>query len=202
MSVTNLKLKVLPVYPTQIIGAGGIQVAQAAGIATISFNPAALGLSSVNVPLTDGVAAVGVATLASREDHVHPTDASRAGVNGPFLTNNTANPIGVSAGGGGSVSQLTSKATGVTLSKLSGQITLNGAALAAGAIVSFVMTNTLIATTDVLILNHAQGGTPGAYLLNAQCAAGSATINIRNETAGSLSEVIGINFVLIKGTVT
>jgi hypothetical protein len=47
-------------------------------------------------------------------------------------------------------------------------------------------------------LNHVSGGTPGSYLLNAQCAAGSATINVRNETAGSLSEAIVIQFVVIK----
>lgn len=118
--------------------------------------------------------------------------------NGNLLAVSTG-AIGYGTGAGGVVTQLTSKATGVTLSKTSGQITLNNAALAAGTIVSFVLTNTTIAATDVLILNHVSGGTPGSYLLNAQCAAGSATINVRNETAGSLSEAIVIQFVLIKG---
>lgn len=107
--------------------------------------------------------------------------------------------IGYATGAGGTVTQATSKATGVTLSKASGAITMNAAALAAGTIVSFVLTNTAIAATDVLILNHISGGTVGSYLLNAQCAAGSATINVRNETAGSLSEAVVIQFVLIKG---
>lgn len=110
-----------------------------------------------------------------------------------------AQGIGYATGAGGTVTQATSKSTGVTLSKASGQVTMNNAALGAGAIVSFVLTNTLIAATDVLVLNHISGGTVGSYSLNAQCAAGSATINIRNNTAGSLGEAIVIQFALVKG---
>lgn len=106
---------------------------------------------------------------------------------------------GYSTGAGGTVTQATNKATGVTLSKSCGAITMNNASLAAATIVSFVLTNTLIAATDVLVLNHISGGTIGSYTLNAQCAAGSATINIRNNTAGSLGEAVVIQFALIKG---
>lgn len=108
-------------------------------------------------------------------------------------------PLGYATGAGGTVTQATSKSTGVTLNKLSGQITMNNAALAADTIVSFVLTNTNIAAGDVLILNHVSGGTPGSYGLNARCGAGSATIDVRNNTAGSLGEAIVIGFVLIKG---
>jgi len=106
--------------------------------------------------------------------------------------------IGYSTGAGGSQTQLTNKSTGVTLSKACGAITMNNAALAGATIVSFVLTNTMIAATDVLILNHLSGGTPGSYTLNARCAAGSATIDVRNNTAGSLSEAIVIAFAVIK----
>ena len=80
--------------------------------------------------------------------------------------------IGYKAGAGGTVTQSTSKSTGVTLNKASGQITMNAASLAAGAIVSFTLTDSSIAAGDLLILNHVSGGTPGAYDLNAQCGAG------------------------------
>lgn len=106
--------------------------------------------------------------------------------------------VGYSTGAGGTVTQLTNKATGVTLNKATGQITMNAAALAAGAIVSFVLTNSAIAATDLLVLNHASAGTAGAYSLNARAAAGSATIDVRNNTAGSLSEAIVIKFAVIK----
>ncbi len=110
--------------------------------------------------------------------------------------------IGYSAGAGGTVAQATNKATGVTLSKTCGQITMNNAALAAATIVSFVLTNTCIAATDVLVLNHVSGGTVGSYTLNAQCAAGSATINVRNNTAGSLSEAVVISYAVVKAAIT
>jgi len=106
--------------------------------------------------------------------------------------------IGYSAGAGGTVTQATSKSTGVTLSKVSGQITTHAAALAASTTVTFTLTNTAIEANDILVLNHRSGGTAGSYALNAQCAAGSATINVRNISGGSLSEAIVIGFALIK----
>jgi hypothetical protein len=106
----------------------------------------------------------------------------------------------LTTGQGGTVTQASSKSTGVTLSKKCGAITMNGAALAAGAVVSFTLTNTTIAATDVLVLNHSATGTAGAYLLNAQAAAGSAAINVTNITSGSLSEAIVISFAVVKAT--
>ena len=105
---------------------------------------------------------------------------------------------GYATGAGGTVTQATSKATGVTLSKSTGQITLNNAALAADTTVSFTLTNTVIEAGDILIMNHISAGTAGSYLLNAQSAAGTASINVRNITAGSLSEAIVIAFAVIK----
>ena len=66
---------------------------------------------------------------------------------------------------------------------------------------TFVLTNSTIAATDLLVLNHVSGGTAGSYLLNAQAAAGSVSINVRNVTAGSLSEAIVIGFAVIKAVI-
>ena len=109
---------------------------------------------------------------------------------------------GYAIGSGGTVTQDTSKATGVTLSKSTGQITLNAAALNLDTTVSFTLTNTVIEAGDILIMNHISAGTAGSYLLNAQSAAGSASINVRNITAGSLSEAIVIAFAVIKAVTT
>ena len=108
---------------------------------------------------------------------------------------------GYATGSGGTVTQVTSKATGVTLSKPTGQITLDAAALAASTTVSFTLTNTVIEAGDILVMNHISGGTAGSYLLNAQSAAGSASINVRNISLGSLSEAIVIAFAVIKAVV-
>ena len=109
---------------------------------------------------------------------------------------------GYAAGSGGTVTQVTSKATGVILNKSTGQITLDGAALSASTTVSFTLTNTVIEAGDILIMNHISAGTAGSYLLNAQSAAGSASINVRNISLGSLSEAIVIAFAVIKAVTT
>jgi hypothetical protein len=111
------------------------------------------------------------------------------------------NPFGYIAGGGGTVTQATNKATGVTLNKPSGQITMNNAALAAATIVSFTFTNSTISSTDLLVINHVSGGTVGAYTFTAACGSGSATIYVRNATSGSLGEAIVLRYAVIKGAV-
>jgi hypothetical protein len=138
------------------------------------------------------------------------TVALVAGSSGQVIYNNAGVQAGGNLGynattgvfgyinGTGTVTQATNKATGVTLNSPSGQITLNGDALAADTTVSFTLTNSSITANDILILNHLSAGTAGSYLLNAQADAGSASINVRNITAGSLSEAIVIGFAVIK----
>ena len=134
------------------------------------------------------------------------TIVTRAGKGSPLtntevdsnFTNLNTDKAGYITGEGGTVTQATSKATAVTLSKKCGQITMHNASLAADTTVSFTLTNSTIAATDLLVLNHVSGGTAGAYLLNAQAAAGSASINVRNVTAGALGEAIVIGFAVIK----
>ena len=111
-------------------------------------------------------------------------------------------PFGYGSGAGGTVTQATNKSTGATLNTRCGTVTMNGAELAADTTVSFTLTNSQIEATDVVMLNHASAGTAGAYTLNAQAAAGSASINVRNVTGGALSEAIVIRFAVIKATTT
>ncbi len=105
---------------------------------------------------------------------------------------------GYRTGAGGTVTQSTSKATGVTLNKTCGQITTPNDSLNANTTTSFTFTNSTIGSTDLLILDHVSGGTIGGYDLFAVCGSGSATVYIRNRTAGVLSEAIVIRFALIK----
>ena len=135
------------------------------------------------------------------------TIVTRAGKGSPLthtevdanFTNLNTDKAGYVAGEGGAVTQATSKSTAPdALNKKCGTITMHNAALAADAIVSFTLTNSTIAETDVVVLNHASAGTAGKYALNAQAAAGSASINVTNISAGSLSEAIVIRFAVIK----
>jgi hypothetical protein len=110
----------------------------------------------------------------------------------------STNQFGYGTGAGSTATQSPNKTTSVTLNKPCGQITCSNAALAADTTVSFTLTNNTIEAGDVLVLNHVSGGTVGSYLLNAQSAAGSATINIRNISTGPLSEAIVIAYAIIK----
>ena len=127
------------------------------------------------------------------------TPLTHAELDSNFSNLNT-DKAGYVTGEGGAVSQATSKATGVTLNKRCGQITLNGAALAAATTVSFTLTNSTIVATDIVVLNPVSVGNLGDYALNARAAAGSATIAVRNLTAGSLSDALVVGFAVIKAT--
>ena len=119
---------------------------------------------------------------------------------GSQLISGTTGKQGYATGSGGTVTQGagSGKATAVTLNRTNGSITMDGANLNAATTVSFTFTNTTIEAGDVLIFNHISGGTAGAYTLNAQTAAGSAVINVRNVTAGNLAEAIVLRFAVIK----
>jgi hypothetical protein len=112
--------------------------------------------------------------------------------------------IGYSAAAQGTVTQLTNKSTGVTLSKSAGQITMNNAALAGATAVSFILTNTLISAKDTLVVNvgsNTTGSLAGDYTTYVSyLAAGSALITLRNLSAAtSYSEAVVINFSIIHG---
>lgn len=121
---------------------------------------------------------------------------------GNVLVTGGTGGMGYTAGAGGTVAQSGNKSDGVTLNKQSGEITMQNTNLGAATIVSFVLTNSTIGTNDLLVLQHQSGGTLGAYTLNAACAAGSATIYVRNNTAGTLGEALVIRYAVIKGAVT
>jgi hypothetical protein len=107
--------------------------------------------------------------------------------------------IGYAVGSGGTQTQATSKATAVVLSRYTGRITTTADALAPNVSVSFTLTNTFIAPTDMILLNHVSGGSQGAYGLAATPAQGSANITIRNNTTFfTLSEAIVIQYAIIK----
>ena len=112
--------------------------------------------------------------------------------------------IGYAASGQGTVTQITSKSTGVTLNKSAGRITMHDAALAAGAAVSFVLTNSTISINDTIIVNvssNTTGSTAGAYTTYVSyLASGSALITLRNLSAAtSYSEAVIINFAIVHG---
>lgn len=107
--------------------------------------------------------------------------------------------LGYTTGSGGTVTQLTSKATGVTLNKTNGQIISHNAALGPTSEIAFTVTNSTVAATDCIVLSKASGGASAKYDLYVGAVAdGSFDIVIRNVTSASGSDAITINFAVIK----
>lgn len=113
----------------------------------------------------------------------------------------TAGGLAYSAGVGGTVTQLSSKSTGVTLNTVTGAITMNNAALNTATTVAFTLTDSAITANSIVVASHTSGGTAGAYTVQvASSFAGSAIFRVTNVTGGSLSEAIVISFAVIKAS--
>jgi hypothetical protein len=111
----------------------------------------------------------------------------------------TDGTLGYTANAQGSVTQLTSKSTAVTLNKSAGVITMNNASLATATNATFTLNNSLISANDTVILTISGGqATAGSYNVFANAlAVGSVSITLRNISGGSLGEAVVINFALI-----
>jgi hypothetical protein len=118
------------------------------------------------------------------------------------LSSSPTSGIGYTTGAGGAVTQGTSKSTGVTLNTVTGAITLNNASLADDTTVTFTVTNSAAAATDVPTVVHKSAGTAGAYLVQAHSpASGSFKISVRNISGGTLNEAIVLQFNLNRGAI-
>jgi hypothetical protein len=114
---------------------------------------------------------------------------------GKIVSTGTAG-IGYATGSGGTVTQGTSRTTGVTLNKTNGSITLFSAAGTTVA-TTFTVTNSTVTSTDVIILNQ-QSGTDLYDLMVTNVAGGSFKITFRT-TGGTTTEQPVFNFSVIKG---
>ena len=103
---------------------------------------------------------------------------------------------------GGAVTQITNRSTGVELNKPCGTITTHNASLAAEASASFVVTNSTVAATDVVVVSIKSGSNGGGTIVSVSAvAAGSFTIRVHNgNVAAGTAETgaIAINFAVIK----
>jgi hypothetical protein len=107
--------------------------------------------------------------------------------------------LGYTAAAQGTVTQATSKSTGVTLNKPAGVITMNNASLATATNATFTLTNSFISANDTVVLTISGGqATAGSYNVFANSlSAGSVSITLRNISGGSLSEAVVINFAIL-----
>ena len=122
--------------------------------------------------------------------------------NGNLLLTSGTGGLGYGTGSGGTVTQLTSKSTSVTLNKPAGMITMNNAALAAGASASFQFSNSLLSSSDNLIIELGAGISGwNNYRVEMSGIINETTrmIKVTNISGGSLSESQALIFKIIKG---
>ena len=167
------------------VGAGNVQI----NLGTIIYNHASTGQILVHIHLP--------------ANHMHGLTSDIVGKDdAQTLTNKTlTSPVflgaaGYGTGAGGTVTQITSRTTGVTLDKGSGQITLVSAA-GSTSWQTFTVTNSTVATTDTVIVNQASG--TDLYQIHVTAvAAGSFNITFAT-TGGTTTETPVFNFAVIKG---
>ena len=117
-----------------------------------------------------------------------------------ILSSGPTSGIGYATGAGGTVTQGTSRKTGVTLNKTTGAITLFSTTTTANTFDSFTVTNSAVVATDVVIVNFKSGATADSYSLAVTAvAAGSFRVQIHNIVAVAVAEAPVINFAIIKG---
>jgi hypothetical protein len=114
---------------------------------------------------------------------------------GAIVSTGTAG-IGYATGAGGTVTQGSSRTTGVTINKRCGAITMFSAAGSATA-ATFTVTNSTVGANDVIILNQASGTNLYDLLVTA-VTAGSFNITFLT-TGGTATDAPVINFAVIDG---
>lgn len=131
-------------------------------------------------------------------------DASKniTGLGSVLSTAPTGSGIGYATGAGGAVTQITSRTTGVTLSKLTGKITTDTTSLAAEASADFIVTNTTVALGDVVVVAIQSGSNSGGTIVSvSNVTAGSFSIRVHNGNVAAGTAETGaiiINFAVIK----
>lgn len=140
------------------------------------------------------------ATTGTAGNNVSLSNLMSLTTSGDLLLTSGKGALGYGTGAGGTVTQLTSKSTAVTLNKPSGQITMNNAALAAGATVSFTVNNSLVTVSDQVVPKVGQASLLYSIVVSS-VGNGSFVLYLKNEDAASRSEAINVTFSIIKGAV-
>lgn len=141
----------------------------------------------------------GTLTISGLGNNHFVLGGSIFGSGGAFFTSPSVG-FGYSAGAGGSITQITSRTTGVTLNKVSGAITLFAAAGSATA-ASFTVTNSSVGATDVIVLNVKNSGS-NIYIAHVTSISAGSFIITFQTTGGTASDSPVIAFDVIKGAIT
>jgi hypothetical protein len=114
---------------------------------------------------------------------------------GAILSNGTAG-IGYTTGAGSTVTQASSRTTGVTINAVTGSITLVSAA-GSSAYNTFTVTNNKVAATDVIIINQ-KSGTDKYEVFITNVSAGSFAVTFADINGTTVEQPV-FSFAVIKG---
>jgi hypothetical protein len=147
-----------------------------------------------NITVANGVSATQFTTAGN-------VTANNVVATGAVTSSSNVAGVGYRNGAGGTVTQLTSKTTPVTLNTIAGEITMSSAQLGGDSTVSFVLNNTTIANTDVMIVNQVSDANIGFYSFNSRCNSGNALISVHNMTNNNRSDAIVMRFAVIRSAI-
>lgn len=196
-------------------GTGSVVIAKAditggaiSGITDLAVADGGTGASTASDARTN----LGLGTIATQDaNSIAITGGSISGVSfsGTFtgitsitsLSFKATEDIGFTTGNGGTVTQITSRTTGVTLNAPTGQITLVAASIPGLDSQEFTLTNSYIAATDIVLVTFASGLTADHYDVTVTAtAAGSCKISIHNvNNSATPTDTPVINFAVFKG---
>lgn len=143
-------------------------------------------------------------TFAGSTEQMRLDSDSFLTVKGGVQSTSPSKPVGYAVGAGGAVTQTTTRATGVTLSFVTGKITTDTTSLAAGAAATFTVTNTKMGINYIPQVSIRSGATTDQTKVYVTAIAnGSFNITVENNHA-STAEVgaIVINFAIFAATST
>jgi hypothetical protein len=123
--------------------------------------------------------------------------AGNMAVTGSILSSGPTAGIGYTTGAGITVAQATSKVTPVTVNGICGLINTAANALLAGATATFVVNNTAVSNLGCVVITAPNNGNYTTSI--GYAATGGFSIRLTNISSGTLSESVGISFVIIKG---
>jgi hypothetical protein len=140
--------------------------------------------------------AIGAAEAAAT---VNLTGAQTVGgqktFSGGYLSTSATQPIGYATGSGADVTQLTSKSTGVTVTRPTGRIFTHDASLAAGASVEFLITFSGSPDRAILVANTGSSN----YRVEAFSATATVhSIKLTNTSGGALAVSIPLNYAFVR----
>jgi len=161
------------------------------GAATLSV------AASASIPTISGTTATYTTFNGTHVGAVQGTTGSFSGAAtfaSTLLGTSSTSSLGYGTGAGGTVTQITSKSTPVTLNKMCGLITTHAASLAGGAAVIFEFNNSLYGNTDTIIANTSANYSVTMH----QFSPGKLIVRLTNTTGVALAEAVGIVFTIIK----